>query len=207
MTVEILIRFIVIFLMSFIFGIERQLSNKPIGFGTFIFVSVGACTLGVLSSTLSPDNSLAIIGGVVTGIGFLGAGALIKTTDKIFGFTTAASIWIFSIIGLTIGLGEFAIGATTYSIIWIVIIVDNFFELKGIGSYKRKVTIYTKKLVNKEEAVSVFKKNKWRLISFEIDKNKKKSVLIYLVNTSRSYVSELREKLQEKTWVESFRVE
>jgi putative Mg2+ transporter-C (MgtC) family protein len=193
--------------MSFIFGIERQLSNKPIGFGTFIFVSVGACTLGVLSSTLSPDNSLAIIGGVVTGIGFLGAGALIKTTDKIFGFTTAASIWIFSIIGLTIGLGEFAIGATTYSIIWIVIIVDNFFELKGIGSYKRKVTIYTKKLVNKEEAVSVFKKNKWRLISFEIDKNKKKSVLIYLVNTSRSYVSELREKLQEKTWVESFRVE
>jgi len=207
MTVEILIRFIVIFLMSFIFGIERQLSNKPIGFGTFIFVSVGACTLGVLSSTLSPDNSLAIIGGVVTGIGFLGAGALIKTTDKIFGFTTAASIWIFSIIGLTIGLGEFAIGATTYSIIWIVIIIDNFFELKGIGSYKRKVTIYTKKLVNKEEAVSVFKKNKWRLISFEIDKNKKKSVLIYLVNTSRSYVSELREKLQEKTWVESFRVE
>lgn len=207
MTEEILIRFIVIFLMSFVFGIERQLSNKPIGFGTFIFVSVGACTLGVLSSTLSPEDSLAIIGGVVTGIGFLGAGALIKTTDKIFGFTTAASIWIFSIIGLTIGLGEFAIGATTYSIIWIVIIVDRLFEMKGIGSYKRKITIRTKKLVEKDEVVSVFGKNKWRLISFEIDKNKKRSVLIYLVNIPRSYTNKMKEEFQEKSWVESFKVE
>jgi putative Mg2+ transporter-C (MgtC) family protein len=163
--------------------------------------------LGVLATSISPDNTLGIIGGVVTGIGFLGAGALIKTTDRIFGFTTAASIWIFSIIGLTIGLGAFSIGTTTYLIVWTVIAVDRIFESKGVGSYKRKVTIRTKKLVEKNEVISVFGKNKWRLISFEIDKNKKRSIFIYLVNIPRSYTNEMKEKLQGKQWIESFRVE
>jgi putative Mg2+ transporter-C (MgtC) family protein len=202
-----ILNFLVITLMAFAFGVERQLSNKPIGFGTFIFVSVGSCTLGVLASVISPDSTLGIIGGVVSGIGFLGAGALIRTTDKIFGFTTAASIWIFSIIGLTIGLGQFAIGATTYSVVWSVILVDKIFEAKGVGSYKRKVTLQTKKLIDKNEAISAFGKNKWHLISFEVNKSEKRSTLVYLVNLPRSYVNELKEKLQEKTWVESFKIE
>src|SRR3989339_687675 len=80
----IILKFTLIFLMAFLFGIERQLSHKPTGFGTFIFVAVGSCALGSMSMDISATNALTIVGGVVTGIGFLGAGALIKTTDKIF---------------------------------------------------------------------------------------------------------------------------
>ena len=79
----IILKFTLIFLMAFLFGIERQLSHKPTGFGTFIFVAVGSCALGSMSMDISATNALTIVGGVVTGIGFLGAGALIKTTDKI----------------------------------------------------------------------------------------------------------------------------
>lgn len=205
--IEILTKFLVIFLMSFLFGIERQLSNKPIGFGTFIFVATGSCALGILSTVIAPDNTLAIIGGVVTGIGFLGAGALLKTTDKIFGFTTAASIWIFSIIGLTIGIGEYFIGTITYFAVWVVIIIDRTLEIKGIGSYQRKVIIRTKKIIPKEEVIPMFRRYKWKLLSIEVDKKAKKSVMIYLLNMPKSYVGVLREKLESRSWVESFKIE
>jgi len=207
MTEVILIKFMIVFLMSLIFGIERQMSNKPIGFGTFIFVAVGSCSLGVLASIISPENMLGIIGGVVTGVGFLGAGALIKTTDKIFGFTTAASIWIFSIIGLTVGIGQYIIGGITYSLVWTVILIDKTLEKKGIGSYQRKVTIQTKKLVDKEKVIEIFGKNKWRLLNFEENRKTKTSSLTYLVNMPRDYVNILRQKIEARTWIEFFRIE
>lgn len=205
--IDILIRFLVIFVMSFLFGIERQLANKPIGFGTFIFVATGSCALGILASLIAPDNTITIIGGVVTGIGFLGAGALIRTTDKIFGFTTAASIWIFSIIGLTIGMGEYLIGILTYTTVWVVVIIDKTLELNGIGSYQRKVTIRTTKIVGKEEIINIFRKHKWRLISFKMNKEKNISRVVYLINMPRSYVSQLRKRLEDKSWVDYFSIE
>jgi putative Mg2+ transporter-C (MgtC) family protein len=203
----IFLKFALIFVMSFLFGIERQLSNKPIGFGTFIFVAVGSCALGAISLTLSPNNVLIIIGGVVTGIGFLGAGALIKTTDKIFGFTTAASIWIFAIIGLCVGLEEYFLGGITYSIVWMVILIDRFLEFNGIGTYQRKVTINTNGIIEKNEILRLFERNKWKLIDFEVDKKKKKSTISYLVSCHRSYINHLKESLVSKNWIESFKIE
>lgn len=203
----VLLKFVLIFIMAFLFGIERQLSNKPIGFGTFIFVAAGSCALGVMSLILSPANVLIVVGGVVTGIGFLGAGALIKATDKIFGFTTAASIWIFSIIGLSIGLGLYNLGIITYTAVWTVIGIDKFLEFRGVGSYQRRLTVKTKKIIEKEEITSLFKGYRWKLLFLEIDKKKNKSTLSYLIKCPRSYINNLRKKLTDKSWVESFEVE
>ena len=63
--------------LALVFGLARQRRGKPIGFGTFIFVSVGSCSLAVVALQLSPANPLPLLGAVVTGIGFRGAGALI----------------------------------------------------------------------------------------------------------------------------------
>jgi len=82
----ILLRLTITFALSLIFGYERQRSHKPIGFGTFIFVSLGSCGLA-LTATILNDNPLPLLGSIVTGIGFLGAGALIKTNEKTFGLT------------------------------------------------------------------------------------------------------------------------
>jgi putative Mg2+ transporter-C (MgtC) family protein len=194
--------------MSFLFGVERQLHNKSAGFGTFIFVSAGSCALGTISLLLSPDNILIIVGGVITGIGFLGAGALIKSNERIFGFTTAASIWTFSIIGLCIGLGEYLIGVATYIIVWMVIVFDRMFESRGIGSYyQRKVIIKTKRIVEKEEVLGIFGRSKWRLVSLEIDKENDKSTITYLVSAPRSYVSVIRDRILKKEWLDSVKIE
>jgi putative Mg2+ transporter-C (MgtC) family protein len=204
---HIIFNFGIIFLMAFLFGIERQLSNKLIGFGTFIFVASGSCALAILANQISPgDGILTIIGGTLTGIGFIGAGALIKTNDKIFGFTTAASIWIFAILGLSIGFGEYLIGAITYLIIWIVILFDRVLELKGIGSYQRKITIKTNKIVDKEFVLNVLRLWKWKLVGFQIDKKNNQSSVSYLISGPRSYINSLREKLLRQDWVESFEV-
>jgi putative Mg2+ transporter-C (MgtC) family protein len=201
------LNFILVFLMSFLFGIERQLSNKSAGFGTFIFVAIGSCALGSLSLTLSPDNILVIVGGVVTGIGFLGAGALIKTSDKIFGFTTSASIWIFSIIGLAIGLEQYWVGSIMYFIVWGVVITDKFLESKGIGSYQRKITLLTKGIIDKKEIINLFKPYKWKLLSTETDKDNKKMNIIYLISCPRNYVGFLTNKLVKIDWIKDFKIE
>jgi len=146
----ILLRLIITFALSLIFGYERQRSHKPIGFGTFIFVSVGSCGLAI-TATLLNENPLPLLGSVVTGIGFLGAGALIKTNEKTFGFTTAASVWLFAIFGIIIGVGQYTIGITVYLITWVIIYFDKLFEKKGMGYYQKKLIINTNKIVDKSD--------------------------------------------------------
>jgi len=152
-------------------------------------------------------SSISVAGGVVAGVGFLGAGALVRSEDKTFGFTTAASIWIFSIIGLIIAFGDYLLGGVMYLAIMIVIMFDRLFELKGIGSYQRKVAINTKRIMDKDEIVRLFKGHKWKLLKFEIDKKENKSVVSYLIKGERNYVNLLKKKLVEAEWVESFKVE
>src|SRR5438046_1222030 len=102
---EAVVRLVIVFLLAFGIGLERQLRRKPVGFGTFVFVSTGACALAILSVDLEDQNPLPLLGGVITGIGFLGAGALIRSNDRVFGFTTAALVWAMAALGVTAGAG------------------------------------------------------------------------------------------------------
>ncbi|MEK6757865.1 MAG: MgtC/SapB family protein [Nanoarchaeota archaeon] len=203
----IILKFFIVFVLSFLFGIERQISKKPVGFGTFIFVSIGSCALGIIALDIQSENPLPLLGAIVTGIGFLGAGALIKSTDKIFGFTSAAGIWIFAIIGLIIGIGEYMVGIMTYFFTWVVILADKYFERKGIGAYNRKITIHTKGVIQKSEILPLFEGMKWKLSNLIVDKQNKTSTIEYIVSLPRENVSRLSQKLNSKNWVTSFSIE
>ncbi len=192
--------------MAFFFGLERQYSHKPIGFGTFIFVAVGACGLTIAAASLS-ENPLPLLSGIVTGIGFLGAGALIKTTDKIFGFMTAASIWLFAIVGVVIGLEEYRLGISIYAIVWLVVLIDRFLARRGIGSYQKKITIRTNKLVNVREITSALGMEKHKLVSVDINKKDKKMTLQILVTGKRAEINKVSEHLLGKEWFDSVMIE
>jgi putative Mg2+ transporter-C (MgtC) family protein len=86
-----------------IIGIEREESKKPAGLRTHMLVSIGAC-LFTLSSTSFGMDPARIASGIVTGIGFLGAGCIIAHHDKVKGISTAASLWVTAAIGLLIGI-------------------------------------------------------------------------------------------------------
>ena len=203
----IILKFFLAFILSFLFGLERRISKKPVGFGTFIFVCIGSCALGVAAITFSPENPLPLFGAVVTGIGFLGAGALIKSTDKIFGFTSAASIWVFSIIGLLIGTGEYLEAGLTYAVVWIVILTDINLESRGVGNYNKKVTLTTIGHTNKDEIINLFGEARIRLLNLSVDKTTKKNSYTYLISMPLSQIEFLSKTLRSKKWVESFHIE
>ena len=205
----IIIRFLVTFILSLLFGLERHKAHKPIGFGTFIFVAIGSCGLAITAMAISIDNPLPLLAAIVTGIGFLGAGALIRTTDKIFGFTTAASIWVFAIFGLVIGAGEYLIGIIMYALIWAVILFDRHLEKKGVGSYQKKIIIHTKKIVDEKEITNqlLVHTDKYKLIHIKADKINNMLSLTYLIEVTKQEINKIPKLLYEKDWFASCEVE
>jgi putative Mg2+ transporter-C (MgtC) family protein len=208
---EILLRFLITFVLALIFGIERQKSHKPIGFGTFIFVSVGSCGLALTAISLSQENPsenpIPLLGAIVTGIGFLGAGALIKTTDRIFGFTTASSIWLFAIFGLVIGVGNYFIGLVMYVLVWVVVFYDKHLEKKGIGSYQRRIIVSTNRIIEENEARKVIGVSKCKLIHMHIEKKDSLMHLSYLVEGGIDEIERIPGKLMQEAWFDSCKLE
>lgn len=90
-------------LLGAVIGFQRQYTNKPAGIRTHSLVSLGACAFATYSALL---HETRIAAGVITGIGFLGAGAIVRHGFTTRGLTTAASIWTASAIGMAVGLGH-----------------------------------------------------------------------------------------------------
>ena len=91
-------------------GLERQLRGKAAGVRTSILICVGTTLFVALGATTAPERSdpTRVLGQVVTGIGFLGAGVILTREGRLLGVTTAAVIWVLAAIGCLIGLGHFA---------------------------------------------------------------------------------------------------
>jgi putative Mg2+ transporter-C (MgtC) family protein len=84
-------------------GLERELRGKPAGLRTNIIICLGSCIFTIISTSLSGSDPGRIAAQIVTGIGFLGAGAIIHSGIGIQGLTTAAGIWIVASIGMACG--------------------------------------------------------------------------------------------------------
>jgi putative Mg2+ transporter-C (MgtC) family protein len=92
-------------------GLEREFRHKPAGLRTNMLIALGAALFSILSVELgagagSPDR---IAAQVVTGIGFLGAGAILRSGENVHGLTTAATIWVNAAIGMAAGLGSYGV--------------------------------------------------------------------------------------------------
>lgn len=101
-------------------GVERELRNKPAGISTHCFVMAGACLFTFVSSQIDPNSPARIAAQVVSGVGFLGAGMIIKSEQNtVKNLTTAAAIWFAAAIGMVLGFGWYLIAAmaTVYAII------------------------------------------------------------------------------------------
>ncbi len=101
-------------------GVERELRNKPAGISTNCFVMAGACLFTFASMSIDPNSPARIAAQVVSGVGFLGAGMIIKgEANKVTNLTTAAAIWFGAAIGMVIGFGWFLVGAmaTVYAVV------------------------------------------------------------------------------------------
>ncbi len=206
---EILIRFFVVAALSSIYGLQRQRRHKPVGFGTIVFVSIGACALAILAVELGINNSIGLLGAIVTGIGFLGAGAIIKNNDRIFGFTTAASIWLFSIFGLIVGLGQLREGFVIYTIVWLVVGMDRYLEKMGVGSYRKRVTVVYTEFSKKEQIANILADycTSFSLINIVLNKKEETISSSYLVEGPKKEIEDLLKQLYKNKWCISVKFE
>lgn len=127
--IQIIVRLTAAAILGGIIGFQRQRAKKPAGLRTHILVSLGT-TVFVLACSkagMTSDGLSRVIQGIVTGIGFLGAGSILKLNQAqdIKGLTTAAGIWMTSAIGVAVGLGSMgvAILSTIFALIVLTLIV------------------------------------------------------------------------------------
>lgn len=122
---HVLIRLVAAALLGAIVGIQRERAGKPAGLRTHILVTLGT-TVFVLACSgagMSLDGLSRVIQGVVTGIGFIGAGSILKLSEErvVQGLTTAAGVWMAAAIGVAVGLG--GLGVALLSTLFTVIIL------------------------------------------------------------------------------------
>ncbi len=107
---EDVIKAVLALVSGIILGYERESKDKSAGLKTITLISVGSCLFTILSANFSGEgDNFAIAAGIISGIGFLGAGVIYKQGFSIYGLTTASIIWISAAIGMAIGFGEFYI--------------------------------------------------------------------------------------------------
>lgn len=124
MDTEILLRFLLAALWGGIVGTEREYHSKSAGFRTMIMISMGACFFTIISQKLGAGNPDRLAAGIVTGIGFLGAGVIFRGDNRISGITTAATIWTVAAVGMGIGAGYyFASGCASVLIIIVLAVL------------------------------------------------------------------------------------
>ncbi len=117
-SLDIIIRLSLSFICGFFVGIERQLNNRIGGIHTCVLVCVGSCLFIFVGSGLGEINSPSRIAAqVVTGIGFIGSGVIIKDINQVKGLNTAATIWCCSAIGCLCGCGLWLTGICSSVII------------------------------------------------------------------------------------------
>ncbi|MGH7769177.1 MAG: MgtC/SapB family protein [Candidatus Binatia bacterium] len=110
---EMAMRLVLALLLGGVIGLEREWAQKPAGFRTNILVSLGTAVFMVLALRLVADypqfagEITRIAAGVITGIGFLGAGTILRTEKDVQGLTTAATIWLVCGIGMAAGTGYY----------------------------------------------------------------------------------------------------
>jgi len=145
---ELVVRITLALLFGLLIGIDRDTKNKPVDFRVYMLVCMTSCIMAILSQELYADFNTAesvvsvdlgkIISGVLTGVGFLGAGAIIKRGDnQVIGSATGASIWASGGIGLTIGFGFYMLAFAAFISV-LVILVGGGLAMTFFGDKKDK---------------------------------------------------------------------
>lgn len=129
---EIVVRLIAAAVAGMILGINRELKDKPAGVRTHAIVALGASVITLLA-TLPPQDATSAsraLQGVITGIGFLGAGVILRDASgtAVHGLTTAATVWLSACLGAACGLGYLSVAATASALSLLILVLGVPFE-------------------------------------------------------------------------------
>jgi len=214
-----LIRILISFFIGSLIGIERETHNQPAGLRTHILISIGA-TIVMLISIYIPQTFTNFQNGdpgriaaqVVSGIGFLGAGAILKFGADVKGLTTAASIWAMAALGLAVGAGMYAISFVGVIVILFALTVMDIFEKRVFKERTlRKIELLIKKKDADIDALKAeLKKLDVRVASTGFERNVNESnvkIIFYAGVTRKINIQKLSDALEQFPGVVAISVE
>lgn len=117
---------VIALVIGLVLGAERQYRGHPAGLRTMALISAGSCmftALGLIPEFGGKTDPTRIAAQVVTGVGFLGAGSILRQGEEVRGLTTAASIWVVASLGMAIGFGYYTVTAITALLVLIILVV------------------------------------------------------------------------------------
>ena len=119
-----ILRIVLAMLLGGILGWQRQHKGRWAGVRTYALVSGGSALFTILSMISFGTDTARVAAGVVTGIGFLGAGTILHRENRVEGLTTAAGLWMVAAIGMAIGLKLYVLGAVSGLLVMLVFVFD-----------------------------------------------------------------------------------
>ena len=190
--VQLILRIVLASLLGALIGIEREHARRPAGLRTHVLVCVGSCLVMLTAEFvynhyhhLSPNMDVTRLGAqVISGVGFLGAGTIIRNGSTVKGLTTAATIWAVACIGLATGIGYYA-GALVATIVILLILA--YFKTLASSAYDHSVScqlnmklVYSAELINQIDDKFTSNSIAINNIRFRTDKNNMTDVTYFL---------------------------
>lgn len=199
-------RLLLSLLLGSVVGYERKRKGQTAGVRTFSLIAMGA-TLAMLLSIYVPQEYLGLKNGdpgriaaqVVTGVGFLGAGAIIQMKGSVRGLTTAAGIWMVATIGMAVGVGMYWVSiAATALIMFILVQLERIEHRISLGSESRVIRITTSGIVRDlTPYTAIMNRRRMHLsnfyVEYDFETDETLLNLIVLVRENTDYLTLFRE--------------
>ncbi len=163
---EICLRLLCAMLIGLVIGTEREYTNRPAGMRTHILVALGACAVMITGQSIfqqysaygaTPDPG-RLSAQVITGVGFLGAGTILREGTNVKGLTTAASLWAVACLGIAAGGGYYAISLAGMVFIFLTLTILEVFQHKLVGPLAGN-QCYTMEVTDIEKGLDALNRN------------------------------------------------
>jgi len=207
---EMVLRILLAFVAGAVIGWERETHGRPAGLRTTVLACVASAVAMIVSQALFAESAVSTAGGIwrpdparlgagiLTGIGFLGAGTILRHENVIRGVTTAATLWFVTVIGLAFGSGQFSLGLLAFGIALVTLFVLPPFEKHIPSEWFPTLTVTTTldalseaDLRKRIEALGPMV----RSIKLNYDLDKKQKTIEYELRLKKAEVFELSSKV------------
>lgn len=208
-----IVKIFIAMLAGGIIGFERELKDKPAGLRTNILVSTGSCLFVIFAfrvSELYSDDPGRIIGPIITGIGFLGAGTIIRARGSVKGLTSAATIWVVAGVGMSAGMGLFLLALTiSLLVLFILLILPKVEDIISVFGVKDLEFVVVSKPTSKViERTRLFMKNMGVYYSqMNVVKEDGKFKITFMAHGRQADLTRLTYRLLEMPEIEEAKLE
>ena len=216
---EIIMRLLLGTLLGGIIGFERQTHGRPAGFRTQLLVCVACVLLMIISENYYAHGQLTegyvrfdptrIAAGAMTGIGFLGAGVILKTGLSVQGLTTAACIWIVAAIGLAVGVGQYLAAIAGSVITFISLWMLRILETRIPRLTYRYITLVTDDSGDEDTIKNLFEEHGFRVSKMDYEMvipERQKSFIFTISSKDRVPIKQLIDKVSGFGYVKKISV-